>query len=305
MQDIIHHIYSKLHMIGFLDSRLNGLNSEEQRLLEKAVEHVVENISIRFRGIYGYQKKLKGPVANTLHKIDSMVEAVPRAFLCSKSTYVDDARVNAFFASSDHLREVVSDSKEVRQLFDNYPATDQCWGLLCMHRSEDERFGMEMVGEMMVREVRQNVVNFTDHQILSPGVGEDDARKALKCCIFNNLLDHCKQQLNAPDYDSGFASAKSVDADSGYLFVNLTEQFDRLVELLSMPEAFVQMDNIDMNIDRMKVRRDGGDRGFRVEMTEINIASKGTRIGAMVAFNRDDLLPEKDFYKNIDSFLAM
>ncbi len=150
--------------------------------LSQAVEHVVDETYPRLRIIPSYGQRLSGPVSKAFHHVDTLVEQIPEAIPCHRSAFVSDTRVNAFFSGPQQLLEVFSQSRDVRELFDTMPDAHECWALLCMRKEERQRFGLALEGDEVRKDVMQTGVSFTDHQLVSPGCTEADARKALKCC---------------------------------------------------------------------------------------------------------------------------
>jgi hypothetical protein len=326
VQEFLQRLFDRLIGEESADEGLSaGEKDARDALLAQAIEHVVDKVSSRFKGLSGYQSRLRQPVTRALNHIDAMVDRVPTGFLCSRSTFVNDRRVNAFFVSPKHLSEVFSASKEVRQLFADQPLVDECWGLLCMHLERRQHLGMDVIGSALVKDVKLQVVNFTDHQIVSPGISEKDARKALKCCIFNNLLEYAQARIvQARNQQDGLWSQPPCDASTDADGIScdedgqderlhrgpmtLEDHFEHLLHILSNPEEFLRLRKAAIHIDRMGVVRDDDDpRGGSdpLELTEIDVSGKASRVGALVIFRRDELLPAKDQMRNAEIFLAM
>ena len=163
--------------------------------LDQAVEFVVNETSNRLRLVSNHETKLKKAIVHSLHYIDELVEQVPGIIPCGQSSFGEDPRVNAFFVNCDHIQEVFSRSKEVRDLFDSNPTIKECYALLCMRREERQQFGMDLVGDEVRKDVMQTTVSFSDHQIVTPGADEDDSRCALKCCIFRSLIGYIRSEM--------------------------------------------------------------------------------------------------------------
>lgn len=304
------------------------MDLEQQSQLTQAVEHVVDETYGRLRLIPGYAQRLREPVQNTFRHIDALVEAIPEAVLCCRDTFVSDPRVNAFFATPAHVREVFSHSREVRDLFQERPDADECWALLCMHKEEHSQLGMELSGDAVRREVMQTGVSFTDHQVLSPGATEEDARQALKCCIFDSLLaymrrkaGHAKENLldlehrrrilqgrmrSSSDLDELQRQIDEIDTSLAGVDLRLMTLEDHLIFIegvLQQPELYVSRQDGSLRLDRMGIRRNDGS-GQELYLTEIHVACHGPRIAALVRFPRKELLPQQDYLKQADLFLA-
>jgi hypothetical protein len=302
--------------------------------VDQAVEHVVDQTAPRLRAVSGYARRLRGPVITALRAIDGIVEDIPGVLPCRRSTYGSDARVNAFFVNYGTMQEVFSHSKEVRDLFDTNAGADECFALLCMHREERRQFGMDVEGEILRKDVAQTAVSFTDHQLVSPGLDEADARCALKCCIFNSLIAHirlesAKALTRADDLD-GRAQAwrarlkretpgtarhaelqREVDAIEAELraptlrLATLDDHFRYVADALANPQTLVSSHRQSIFVDRLGIKYDGPDAAAReLTLSEVHVAGHRPRVASLVRFPRAELLPARDFVREASIFLA-
>jgi hypothetical protein len=330
MQDFLQRVFDRFGEATAPSVVAEAEDRTECSILDSAIEHVVDEVYASLRAIPGYRQRLREPVSRSLAHIDRMVNSVPPAFVCGRGNFLADRRVNAFFVNPWHISEVFSGSEAVRQVFGDYPAVEHCWGLLCMRREERDRFGMALVGDVVVRDVSQRVVNFSDHQVVSPGANERDARRALKCCIFNSFLQHVRQSVQQGKVDAlhqatagwGLQGTHAQRNDPADLRLNLADldhraagrsrplasiedHFERVQQVLSQPEGFLRISQQQLHLDRMGARQEGADALPVLELTEISIASQGTRVGALVGFPREELLPRRSLAQNADAFLGM
>ncbi|MEA3411069.1 MAG: hypothetical protein U9R74_05960 [Pseudomonadota bacterium] len=307
--------------------------------LTRAVERVVDEVSANLRSIPRYARVLTGPVSLTFQYIDEVVEKTPGAFPCRRSAFVEDPRINAFFASAQHLQEVFSQSEEVRQVFEKKPDAAECWGLLCMRKEERTKLGMAAVDGAIRRDVMQTAVNFTDHQIVSPGTTESEARCALKCCIFNSLLADIRSKVTSARTRSGELGTRlralqgrlrrlenggnagstrselreeiaAVERELATVEPRLETNDDLLqflADTLSDPGKFIRMQTRSLRLNRMgtRIEGDSSEPGYDLDVSEISVASREPRVSAMVRFPRAELLPREDFLKKANLFLSM
>lgn len=303
--------------------------------LTRAVEHVVNETYGRLRVIPGYAERLREPVEKSFLHIDSLVESVPEAIVCCRSVFVSDPRVNAFFTGPSQLQEVFSHSEDVRQLFNASPEADECWALLCMRKKERRQFGMALEGGELRKDVMQTGVSFTDHQVLSPGASNADARRALKSCIFNSLLAYIRLRAKtakegAVELESrrrmlqGRLGHQASDAEAAQLQARIDEVEQELVarelrldsledhlefiaSVLGNPAQYVNRNQHDLRLNRLgvKLEDDSAETGYTVPLSEIRVACHNPRIAALVRFPRTELLPRQDYLQKADLFLAV
>jgi hypothetical protein len=306
-----------------------GTGQPDRGQLAEAVERVVDETSRRLRVLPGYRRRLEGPVADTFLHIDSLVERMPGSFLCSRSAFGVDPRVKTFFVNPGHLQEVFSQSREVRELFDANPQAEECCTLVCMRKEERQKFGVALVGGSVHREVMQTTVSFQQHQLYSPGVSETDARRALKCCIFNSLLSHMRQQLVAAragdlerrkqlsDLRRRLREAQRQEATGESLQdlqlqieareraarnpsqapQTLEEQLGFVSDVLRKPDQFVSGGFQRLRLSHLGVRveQDSTEPACELDIAEIRIANREPRVAALVRFPRAELLPKPEF----------
>ncbi len=306
--------------------------------IDQVAELVIDHASSRLRALPGSVRRLRGPVTKALAYIDEMVERVPEAVPCRRSAFREDPRVNAFFVDHKHLLEVFSRSKEVRELFDANPEATECFALLCMFREERRQLGMALVDDRVHKDVMQTTVSFSDHQIVSPGTDEADARCALKCCIFKSLIGYIQKQssqaeAHAHDLEnrhralsarlkrlelhpsSGGDKAglrRQLQAIEGQLqgegprMITLEDRLGFVIDVLSHPEQVLKGENRSIFLDRLGVKHDTLEAGAAYELpfVEIHVGRQRPRIASLVCFPREELLPERDFLKEASVFLA-
>jgi hypothetical protein len=117
-----------------------------------AVNLVIEATFPGLRAMPGFPARLQDPVMRAMNYIGDMVEQLPTAISCRRSSYVSLPEVNALFSGPDQIQQVFSANDAVRALFDQYPDLDQCWVLLCAQKQERHQFGMALCGDQVRRE---------------------------------------------------------------------------------------------------------------------------------------------------------
>jgi hypothetical protein len=312
--------------------------SERDALLQ-AIEYIVDQTSPQLRAIPGYRRRLKGPVTDAFSHIDELVERIPASFLCARSTINSDPRVKSFFVNSHHLQEVFSQNKDVRTIFDENPFADECCALMCMRMKEHQKFGMAFIGDRVHREVLQTTVSFTQHQLYTPGVGEADARRALKCCIFNGILTHIRERLSEAktvhmEHRRQLSmlrvqlreaeEADAIDKERGALRIQIEElentlihaaqrpptlqdHFDFVSDVLQYADQFISASSQHLHLTHMGIKVDekSNEPAYKLDFTEIRVGNKEPRVAALVRFPRCELLPKTEFLRQVDSLFAV
>jgi len=307
--------------------------------LIQATEYIVDQTSPQLRAIPGYRRRLKDPVTDAFSYIDDLVERIPVSFLCARSTFSTDPRVKTFFVNPDHLQEVFSQNKDVRTLFDEHPLAEECCALMCMRMEEHQRFGVALIGDRIHREVLQKTVSFGQHQVYTPGISEADARRALKCCIFNGILTHIREklvearsshlehrrqlsmlrlQLRKGEEQDAVEEERSVlrmqieDLENTLIHEAqrppiLQDQLAFVSDVLLYADQFISASSQRLHLTHMGIKVDNksNEPTYKLDITEIRIGNKEPRVAALVRFPRCELLPKTEFLQQTDTLFAV
>jgi hypothetical protein len=304
--------------------------------IDEVAEFVIAQTSSKLRAVPGSVRRLRDPITETLRYIDELVERVPGVVRCERLSFSADPRVNAFFVDHKHLQQVFSESSEVRALFDEHGSLQECFGLLCMHKEERRQLGMALMDDAVRKDVLQTSVNFTDHQVLSPGSNEADARCALKCCIFKNLIQHIKSQAMQAEtgayaletrHNALRARMRRIERDppgaserddlkrqlhstehqiqrQGPRLASPEDHLRFVIQVLAEPERMLRASLHSIFVDRMGIMHDQLEAGAaELRLSEIHIGHQQPRVACLVCFGRAELLPQRDFLKEASAFL--
>lgn len=188
-----------------LRSRLSNIRTkkalERQRasIVNEAVDHLVDGIDPKIRFVSGYKKKLWREVDKALIYIDWLVDTIPGPVEFNRNAFATNPLVNAVFATVGDLQRTFSQSDALRAFFDDAMNVnvETCYALMCMEKKEHAGFGMELVGDVVKRDVPRITVNFSTHSILSPATTEKEVRRSLKRCIFDALISNTFESVIA------------------------------------------------------------------------------------------------------------
>lgn len=276
---------------------LQSLDQNTQEMLDEALERVIEGTDLRIRAVPGYKRKLYKSILKSLEYADGIVEQIPNAIDLTPKHFVTDPYIRALFPTLGGLKKIFRQSSELHDYFAESKHTDtsESCALLCMRKEEQTILGMELNGEQVRKDVQQTRVMFADHRVYSPAESEANARRELKCCIFeglvNNALDKIselrarrhqleldQQRLNArlrqQTRSSNQAEEMQHIASDGIELRNKEMELERVEEelheigyvspeicldlvndILSEPDQFVHFKRISINLDRAGIKR--------------------------------------------------
>jgi len=159
--------------------------------IRAAIERVVDGTDPRLRAVSHYQRKLRGAVERSIEHVVTLIDTLPSAIEASSRNFTATPQLRASFVSPDHLREVLSFSKHMRNYQQQSPGplAAELYAMLGMERVEKTILGVELHGDMLRRDVPQTTVNFCNHRLAFPSETERETRRELMKRAFDTLIE--------------------------------------------------------------------------------------------------------------------
>jgi hypothetical protein len=170
-----------------------------ESLVTAAIERAVDGSDPRVRAVPGYRRKLRDPVIRAIDHAVGLVEGLEAPLELAGSLRAADPELIAFFASSEHLREILSFDMTLRQYLKSPEASgvDHFVMLMMMVKRERKVLGVALEGDVLRRDVWQDTVSFAAHRLVDPAATEEEARRMLKRRAFDHLLGMALLRLAA------------------------------------------------------------------------------------------------------------
>jgi hypothetical protein len=166
------------------------LGTYPEDLIERAVERAVDGTDRRLRAVSGYKKSLRPAVIRAIDHVVALVDALPPPLELDGRAYGTNAELSAYFASVDHMNEMLSRDAEMRtwQKSPGSAVAERVFAMLNMELHERNVLGVALEGNELRHEVAQVTVIFSKHRMVDPTSVEDDTRRLLKRRAFDHLL---------------------------------------------------------------------------------------------------------------------
>jgi len=190
-------------MLNFLSSLFTPDTGEsdglDKSLIERATERAVDGTDPRLRALGNYRKQLREPVELAVRHVIELIDSLPEAVPLSRQGYSADPRLRAFFASNDHLQEVLGGFSVISEYLQDLPGLkpDEIFGLLTMEWKERNTLGMERQGDRVRKDVAQITVSFFNHRFACPADNEEETRLEMKKRAFDYLLKLALEKIQA------------------------------------------------------------------------------------------------------------
>ncbi len=165
-------------------------SSHSAELIARATERAVDGTDPRLRALSGYKKKLSGAVTHAIDHVVALVDNLPPALELDRRSYGTEVEITAYFASVEHLREVLERDSTLSQWrrSEQGVVAGQVFMLLLMTLEERKVLGIALEGDALRHDVAQTTVSLSKHQLLDPTGAEDETRQLLKRRAFDHLL---------------------------------------------------------------------------------------------------------------------
>jgi hypothetical protein len=146
----------------------SGDAEADAQLIADTIELVVEAVEPRVRFHARYRQKLEGCIRGTIAYLRSFAREGLDPVLLARAAWIDDPRLNAFFATADDVPACLGRSRELRAFFDANPDIEEAYALLGMKKEERTVFGAQLEGDKVKHDAAQVAVNFSGHRLVAP-----------------------------------------------------------------------------------------------------------------------------------------
>lgn len=160
------------------------------QLVVKATEHAIDAVDQRLRTVRAYRQRMRPAVLEAIAHAEKLVAGLPEPVELSRENYLKDPRLGVFFASIDHMRQVLRNDRALTELLSGPIGrrAHEVHALLIARRNERNVLGMELSGDTVRREVAQVAVSFEKPALIDPAENDEIATRALRLRAFNHLV---------------------------------------------------------------------------------------------------------------------
>jgi hypothetical protein len=178
----------------FLEDQTHGLKmrgaerGEHERLVEQAIERVVDHTNPRLRALPGYRRKLFDAVAHSLDYCTEVANRIPGPVMVDRKTWASDPLVNSLFGSAESLRWGLT-SKAVRHYVkETAVEAGDCYAVLLAVPQVRTQLGIEVRGDFIRHDVKQTTLNFANHEVVLPAGDPQTVRREAASAIMDTLV---------------------------------------------------------------------------------------------------------------------
>lgn len=287
------------YFLQLMQERDQRQQSETQKstALTDAIEIFVSGTDARMRAIGGYKKRLRDGVNSILAHVEALVSGLPPAIIFNQKGFANDPLVNSLFVSVDDLHQIFSRCQPLQAFFNNpgHSQLEEVYALLLVQKKQKTILGKHLQGELILSDVIQTSVCFTDHQVLTPEASESQLRKSLETLLFNSIVEYTKthmtrmlhQQLQDNPQQKALSLDKSIKNPEVYL--------QTLIAHLNQPGQLLQQQESLLKLSKMGIllSDDDSSRANDLRLNMLTIGDFPSSVIALARYPRSELLPAK------------
>lgn len=288
---------------GYIGKLIDSVFSKnnEYDISHEIVESVVNATNSRIRIVSNYKKKLRQSVKSLLDYVELLVHVIPPPINASPDHFGEDQHLNAFFVNKEHIAETFGNSIALREYFKAPENTDNdvVYAILLMNRQEKKVLGTQHMGDMLMGDVKQTSVSFTNHIVQSPVSSEEGLRSVLKQLMFDNFIAYVKRHMAYLHYEQ----QKKEDNKK---YINPENYLNELCQILENPHELFGLETSGYHINRLGVLVDENEKGpvNKLNLREILFGDDERHIVVLVSFPRDKMSEKKDFMREASRILG-
>jgi hypothetical protein len=256
--DQVQHLHNLLTTLGS-----HNHNQEQQVENDRqVVESFVDASNRKMRAVHHYSQKLRGHVVALYNHVLEVADQIPPTIDLNLEAFETDPLVNALFVNSRDIDKLFNIDHDVDVYLRSHSHSEvpKLYALLTAIKSEKRMLGVGMLGDMLVREVPQEAVNFSSYKINSPCASYEELNFLLRKYLFNCVVALLKQEMMSrmtpppmmPRDDSYELRVKSLANPDIYL--------GTLIGYLEAPNRLLKLEKIHFKLSKLGIKLDGDDR---------------------------------------------
>jgi len=246
------------HLLNLLDSLSSHIHDKARQTKEdkQIVENFVDASNTKIRAVHGYSDKLREHVRALYNHVLQVADEVPSPVQLNLDAFSENPLVNALFVNSQDIDKLFDTDHDVNAFLRRHSKyqVPVVYALLTASKSEKRMLGIAMQGDMMIREVPQQAVNFSAHKLHAPCASSEELNAALKEYLFSRVVTQVKLEMMSrmptqplkPGDDSYELRIKSLANPDVYL--------NTLIEYLAAPANLLSIEKLHFKLSKLGIK---------------------------------------------------
>ena len=252
--------------IDHLHSLVSNLSSHIHEEMQQAeedkqiVETFVEASNTKMRAVQGYADKLRVYVKTLYNHVLHIADEIPPPVDLNQDAFGTDTLVNALFVNSQDIDKLFNTDPDVNSFLHAH-SKDQVpivYAVLTASKIEKSTLGIKLQGDMLMRDVPQQAVNFSLHKIHTPCASSTELNTTLKEYLFTRVVALLKQEMAAHMPSPSFSADNSYETRVKSLN-NPDVYMDTLIKYIENPVNLLSIDKTHFKLSKLGIKLDDDD----------------------------------------------
>jgi len=253
----LHHLQN---LVGNLASYIHDeepLTKEDKQI----IENFVDASNSKMRAAYDYAHKLREHVRALYSHVLQIADQIPPAVDLNPDAFRMNPLVNALFVSSNDIDKLFNTDADVDAFLHAHSQhqVPVLYALLTAGKTEKHMLGIAMQGDMLIREVPQQAVNFSSHKIHAPCASSSELSTVLKDYLFSRVVALIKQEMASRMFDQTYKPVDNSYEARIKSLANPDVYLDTLIEYIGVPAKLLSIDKIHFKLSKLGIKLDGDD----------------------------------------------
>ena len=162
------------------------------------------------------------------------------------------------FVNYQDIEKLMGNNPEIKQFLQQYKDSNALYAILTANKVEKNTLGVGMQGDMLVRDVAQQEVNFSSYQIHTPCPNNETLSSELKTYLFNCVVKLIKQEMeeqlkNQPLHQSYEDKVNSLANPDVYLNT-LIKRIENPAQLLSIDKTHFKLNKLGVKLNEQNIQ---------------------------------------------------
>lgn len=168
------------------------------QLIEDTIDYVVKMTDARLTLVHHYRPRLTGPVTRTLQYLSALRNKDLRAHDAGPLSWSLDPTFHALFGQPADLLDAFGNCQKLKDYAAKASPLDPIYAVLAMDIEERPHFGVGLQGDLMVRDVAQTTLSFSNHRLRLFARNEQEMWRAVARRLLDELaiiaLEHMQTE---------------------------------------------------------------------------------------------------------------
>lgn len=178
---------------------------EDRRLVDFAIEAIVDRTDPRLRVLADYRRRLAPAVEEAILHTRLVVARLRPPVAMTRQAFAADPLVHLLFGTAESIGEIAGRDRNVRTFLASPQGggAEELFALLLAGRREKTVFGSRLEAGLIVADVPQRMLSFTHHRLHAVSRSEAHTLSLMGRIVFRQLIRQALEQMRARRW--GFA----------------------------------------------------------------------------------------------------